>query len=234
MKLVLRRLNVWLVPPLAVAGLQALIYSWDFAGQLPNPMAIHWGITMQPDGFVSVSDFALTVLILQLAIWLPSLAADIWPKSKIRIRNLVILVFGIVFWLLTAILCVSLFIQVGATDAAAVDFPWPVFAVLLLSILFLLGFLLSMPEVLVGENVQIRLRGLTIMSFDPEEIVSASVGVVSAREFGGWGIRLTTRKIGFVPSKGPAVKIYLQDGTEVSIRSKEPKAIVASIEDLIS
>ena len=148
MKLVLRRLNVWLVPPLAVAGLQALIYSWDFAGQLPNPMAIHWGITMQPDGFVSVSDFALTVLILQLAIWLPSIAADIWPKSKIRIRNLLILVFGIVFWLLTAILCVSLFIQVGATDAAAVDFPWPVFAVLLLSILFLLGFLLSMPEVL--------------------------------------------------------------------------------------
>ena len=234
MKLVLRRLNIWLVPPLAAAGLQALIHSLDFAGQLPNPMAIHWGVTMQPDGFVSVSDFALTVLILQLAIWLPSLAADIWPTSKIRIRNLVILVFGIVFWLVTAILCVSLFIQVGATDATAVDFPWPVFAVLLLSILFLFGFLLSMPEVVVGENVQIRLRGLTIMSFDPEEIVSASVGVVSAREFGGWGIRLTSRKIGFVPSKGPAVKLYLQDGTEVSIRSKDPKAIVASIEDLIS
>ncbi len=234
MKLVLRRLNVWLVPPLAVAGLQALIYSWDFAGQLPNPMAIHWGITMQPDGFVSVSDFALTVLILQLAICLPSIAAYIWPKSKIRIRNLVIVVFGIVFWLVTAILCVSLFIQVGATDAAVVDFPWPVFVVILLAVPVLLGFLLSMPEVLVGESVQIRLRGLTIMSFDPEEIVSASVGVVSAREFGGWGIRLTTRKIGFVPSKGPAVKIYLQDGTEVSIRSKDPKAIVASIEDLIS
>lgn len=234
MKFGLKRLNTWLVPPLAIAGLQVLIYSFDFAGQLPNPMAIHWGITMQPDGFVSVSDFALTVLIVQLALWLPSIAADIWPKSKIRIRNLVILVFGIVFWLVTAILCVSLFIQVGATDAAAVYFPWPVFVVILLAVPVLLGFLLSMPEVLVGESVQIRLRGLTIMSFDPEEIVSASVGVVSAREFGGWGIRLTTRKIGFVPSKGPAVKIYLQDGTEVSIRSKDPKAIVASIEDLIS
>ena len=234
MKFGLKRLNTWLAPALAIAGLQVLIYSLDFAGQLPNPMAIHWGITMQPDGFVSVSDFALTVLIVQLALWLPSIAADIWPKSKIRIRNLVILVFGIVFWLVTAILCVSLFIQVGATDAAAVDFPWPVFVVILLAVPVLLGFLLSMPEVLVGESVQIRLRGLTIMSFDPEEIVSASVGVVSAREFGGWGIRLTTRKIGFVPSKGPAVKIYLQDGTEVSIRSKDPKAIVASIEDLIS
>lgn len=234
MKLGLKRLNTWLVPPLAIAGLQVLIYSLHFAGQLPNPMAIHWGITMQPDGFASVSDFALTVLIAQLALWLPSIAADIWPKSKIRIRNLLILVFGIVFWLVTAILCVSLFIQVGATDAAVVDFPWPVFVVILLAVPVLLGFLLSMPEVLVGESVQIRLRGLTIMSFDPEEIVSASVGVVSAREFGGWGIRLTTRKIGFVPSKGPAVKIYLQDGTEVSIRSKDPKAIVASIEDLIS
>jgi len=234
MKLGLKRLNTWLVPPLAIAGLQVLIYSLDFAGQLPSPMAIHWGITMQPDGFASVSDFALTVLIAQLALWLPSIAADIWPKSKIRIRNLVILVFGIVFWLVTAILCVSLFIQVGATDAAAVDFPWPVFVVIVLAVPVLLGFLLSMPEVVVGKDVQVRLRGLTIMSFDPEEIVSASVGVVSAREFGGWGIRLTTRKIGFVPSKGPAVKIYLQDGTEVSIRSKDPKAIVASIEDLIS
>jgi uncharacterized protein with PQ loop repeat len=234
MKFGLKRLNTWLVPPLAIAGLQVLIYLLDFAGQLPNPMAIHWGITMQPDGFVSVSDFALTVLILQLALWLPSLAADIWPKSKIRIRNLVILVIGIVFWLVTAILCVSLFIQVGATDAAAVDFPWPISAVLLLSVPVLLAFLLSMPEVVVGKDVQIRLRGLNIMSFDPEEIVSASVGVVSAREFGGWGIRLTTRKIGFVPSKGPAVKLNLQDGTEVSIRSKDPKAIVGSIEDLIS
>ena len=230
MKFGLKRLNTWLVPPIAIAGLQALIYSLDFSGQLPNPMAIHWGITMQPDGFVSVRDFALTVLIAQLALWLPSIAADIWPKSKIRIRNLVILVF----WLVTAILCVSLFIQVGATDAAAVDFPWPVFVVILLAVPVLLGFLLSMPEVVVGKDVQIRLRGLNIMSFAPEEIVSASVGVVSAREFGGWGIRLTTRKIGFVPSKGPAVKLQLQDGTEVSIRSKDPKAIVASIEDLIS
>ena len=234
MKFGLKRLNTWLVPPIAIAGLQALIYSLDFSGQLPNPMAIHWGITMQPDGFVSVRDFALTVLIAQLALWLPSIAADIWPKSKIRIRNLVILVFGIVFWLVTVILCVSLFIQVGATDAAAVDFPWLVFVVILLAVPVLLGFLLSMPEVVVGKDVQIRLRGLNIMSFAPEEIVSASVGVVSAREFGGWGIRLTTRKIGFVPSKGPAVKLQLQDGTEVSIRSKDPKAIVASIEDLIS
>ena len=234
MKFGLKRLNTLLAPAIAIAGLQVLIYSLHFAGQLPNPMAIHWGITMQPDGFVSVSDFALTVLIVQLALWVTSLAADIWPKSKIRIRNLVILVFVIVFWLVTAILCVSLLIQVGATDAAAVDFPWPVFVVIVLAVPVLLGFLLSMPEVAVGKDVQVRLRGLTIMSFDPEEIVSASVGVVSAREFGGWGIRLTTRKIGFVPSKGPAVKIYLQDGTEVSIRSKDPKAIVASIEDLIS
>jgi hypothetical protein len=91
-----------------------------------------------------------------------------------------------------------------------------------------------MPEVVVGEKVLIRLRGFTIMSFDPDEIVGASVEVVSAREFGGWGIRATTRKIGFVPSKGPAVKLNLQDGTEVSIRSKSPESIVGSIEELIS
>lgn len=234
MKFGLRKLNIWLFPAVAIAGLQVLINTLDAAGQLPNPMAIHWGITMQPDGFVSVGDFALTVLIVQFVLWLPLVVADLWPKSKIRIRNLVMLVFAIVFWLVSVILGVSLFIQIGATDAAAVDFPWPLFAALLLSIPVLLIFLLSMPEVVVGKNVQIRLRGLTIMSFDPEEIVSASVGVVSASEFGGWGVRLATRKIGFVPSKGPAVKLNLQDGTEVSVRSKTPEAIVSSIEDLIS
>ena len=234
MKFGLRKLNIWLFPAVAIAGLQVLINALDVAGQLPNPMAIHWGITMQPDGFVSVGDFALTVLIVQLVLWLPLAVADLWPKSKIRIRNLVMLVFGIVFWLVSVILSVSLVIQIGATDAAEVDFPWPLFVVLLVSIPFLLIFLLSMPEVVVGKNVQIRLRGLTVMSFEPEEIVSASVGLVSAREFGGWGIRATTRKIGFVPSKGPAVKLNLQDGTEVSVRSKTPEAIVSSIEDIIS
>jgi hypothetical protein len=234
MKFGLKELNVWLLPPISIAALQVLISALNGSGQLPNPMAIHWGITLQPDGFVSIGDFALTVLIVQLALWLPLVAVSIWPKSKIRIRNLVILVFGIVFWLVTAILSVSLLIQMGVADAAAVYFPWPVFAVLLISIPVLLVFILSMPEVVVGEKVQIRLRGLTVMSFDQDEIVSASVGVVSAREFGGWGIRATTRKIGFVPSKGPAVRLNLQDGTEVSIRSKSPESIVGSIEELIS
>lgn len=234
MKFRLRKLNIWILPAAAIAGLQVFINALGAAGQLPNPMAIHWGITMQPDGFVADGDFGLTVLIVQFVLWLPLVAVDIWPKPKMRIRNLVILVFAIVFWLVTLILVVSLLIQIGATDATAVDFPWPLFAVLFLSIPFLLIFVLSMPEVVVGKDVQVRLRGLTIMSFDKEEIVSASVGVVSPSEFGGWGIRATTRKIGFVPSKGPAVKLNLQDGTEVAIRSKTPEAIVESIEDLIS
>jgi hypothetical protein len=98
----------------------------------------------------------------------------------------------------------------------------------------LLIFLLAMPEIVVGENVEVKLRGFSVMNFPPEEIVSADVGTVSAREFGGWGVRLTTRKIGFVPSKGPAVKLNLQDGTEVSIRSKDPQAIVRQVEEIIS
>ena len=234
MKFGLRRLSTWLVPPLAIAGLQVLISSFYAAGQLPNPMAIHWSITMQPDGFVSVSEFALTVLVFQIVLWLPSLVTDIWLKPKRRIANLLKTVFGIVFWLVTGIVYLSVLIQIGASEAVAVDFPLPVFVAILLSIPVLLTFLLSMPEIVVSENVQVRVRGLNIMSFDPEEIVSASEGVVTAREFGGWGIRVTTRKIGFVPSKGPAVKLNLQDGTEVSIRSKDPRAVIELIEDLIS
>ena len=234
MKLGLSRLSTWLVPPLAIAGLQVLIFWLDAAGQLPNPMAIHWGVTMQPDGFVSVSEFALTSLVIQLLIWIPSVAVAVLVKAKARIKKLLFLVIGIVFWLVTGLITLSLLIQVGVSDAANIRFPISVFAFLILSIAASLVYLLAMPEIVVGEQVVVKLRGFAVMSFTPDEIVSASVGTISAREFGGWGIRLTSRKIGFVPSRGPAVKLNLQDGTEVSIRSKDPIAVVELIEDLIS
>jgi hypothetical protein len=228
------RLSTWLVPPLAIAGLQVLIFWLDAAGQLPNPMAIHWGVTMQPDGFVSVSEFALTSLVIQLLIWIPSVAVAVLVKAKARIKKLLFLVIGIVFWLVTGLITLSLLIQVGVSDAANSRFPFSVFAFLILFIAASLVYLLAMPEIVVGEQVVVKLRGFAVMSFTPDEIVSSSVGTISAREFGGWGIRLTTRKIGFVPSTGPAVKLNLQDGTEVSIRSKDPRAVVELIEDLIS
>jgi hypothetical protein len=233
MKLELSRLNVWLFQPVAIAALQLLIYQLASAGQLPNPMAIHWGIMMQPDGFVSISGFAITCLVIQILMWIPSVMASIWIKAKVRIMNLLLLVVGIVFWLITGILTISLVIQIGTSDASGVSFPLAVFAFLIVCVPVLLIFLLATPEIVVGENVDVKLRGFRVMSFTPAEIVSATEGVVSAREFGGWGIRLTARKIGFVPSKGPAVKLNLQDGTEVSIRSKDPKTFVRLIEDLI-
>ena len=234
MKLDISRLHVWIFQPAAIAIFQILIFQLASAGSLPDPIAIHWGITMQPDGFVSISEFALTALIVQLLIWAPSVALSVWANAKVRIKKLLLLVVGIFFWVITGIITTSALIQVGASDAAAISFPLPVFAFLMLSVPVLLIFFLAMPEIVVGEQVDVKLRGFSFMSFPPEEIVSAAVGAVSAREFGGWGVRLTTRKIGFVPSKGPAVKIYLQDGTEVSIRNKDPQAIVRQIEDLVS
>jgi len=234
MKLDISRLNVWFLQPAAIAIFQILIYQLDAAGSLPDPIAIHWGITMQPDRFVSISEFALTALVIQLLIWIPSIALSLWAKAKVRIKKLLLLVIGIVFWLITGIVASSALIQIGASSATEINFPLPVFAFLILSVPVLLIFLLAMPEIVVGEQVDIKLRGFSVMSFPPAEIVSAAVGTVSAKEFGGWGIRLTTRKIGFVPSKGPAVKLYLQDGTEVSIRSKDPQTIVRQIEDLVS
>jgi len=166
--------------------------------------------------------------------WLPSVVVSVLAKAKVRIKKLLLLVIGLTFWLITGIVTLSVLIQVGATDATDVSFPLPVFAFLILAIPASLFYLLAMPQVVVGEQVDIKLRGFTVMSFTPVEIVSASVGVISAREYGGWGIRLTTRKIGFIPSNGPAVKLNLQDGTEISIRAKDPQAIVRQIEELIS
>lgn len=234
MKLDISRLNVWFFQPVAIAALQLLIYQLDSTGQLPNPMAIHWGITMQPDGFVSIGGFALTFLVIQLVIWIPSFVLSIWVSAKVRIKNLLLLVAGIVFWLISGIVAISLLIQVGVSDATDVRFPFPVFASLIVFAPLLLIFILAMPEVVVGENIEIKLRGYTVMSFPPAEVVGVSEAVASARDFGGWGVRLTLRKIGFIPSSGPAVKLILKDGTEVFIRSNAPQAVVKQIEEVIS
>jgi hypothetical protein len=234
MKLDKSKLHLWFFQPAAIAILQLLIFQLASIGSLPDPIAIHWGITMQPDGFMSISEFALTALIIQLLFWIPSVALSVWAKAKVRIMKLLLLVIGIVFWLITGIVTTAALIQIGASNAAEISFPLPLFAFLILSVPLLLIILLAMPEIVVGESVEVKLRGFSVMSFPPAEIVSAVVGAVSAREFGGWGIRLTGRKIGFVPSKGPAVKLNLQDGTEVSVRSKDPQAIVRQIEELIS
>jgi hypothetical protein len=234
MKLDNSRLNVWFLQPAAIAILQVLLFQLASADLLPDPIAIHWGITLQPDRLVSINEFAITALVIQLLIWIPSVAVSIRTKAKFRIKKLINLVIGIVFWLITGIVATSALIQIGASNAAEISFSLPLFIFLILSVPVLLIFLLAMPEIVVGENVEVKLRGFSVMNFPPEEIVSADVGTVSAREFGGWGVRLTTRKIGFVPSKGPAVKLNLQDGTEVSIRSKDPQAIVRQIEEIIS
>jgi hypothetical protein len=234
MKLDNSRLNVWFLQPAAIAILQVLLFQLASADLLPDPIAIHWGITLQPDRLVSINEFAITALVIQLLIWIPSVAVSIRTKAKFRIKKLINLVIGIVFWLITGIVATSALIQIGASNAAEISFSLPLFIFLILSVPVLLIFLLAMPEIVVGENVEVKLRGFSVMNFPPEEIVSADVDTVSAREFGGWGVRLTTRKIGFVPSKGPAVKLNLQDGTEVSIRSKDPQAIVRQIEEIIS
>ncbi len=228
------KLNIWLFPPIAIAALQILILQLNSVGQLPKPMAIHWGIAMEPDGFVSVSEFALTLLIFQSFFWIPSVAASILLKAKVRMKNLLLLVLGMIFWLTSLIISISLFIQIGETDARTIQFPAAVFVLILISVPAILVFFLAMPEIAVSDHVEVKLRGLRIMTFAPLEIVSVSEGVVSAREFGGWGIRFTNRKIGFVPSTGPAVRINLQDGTVVAIRNNDPKTKVSLIEELIS
>ena len=92
MKLDISRLNVWFFQPAAIAILQALVFQLASAGFLPDPIAIHWGITMQPDRLVSVNEFALTVLVIQLFIWIPSVALSVWTKAKVRIKKLLLLV----------------------------------------------------------------------------------------------------------------------------------------------
>ncbi len=92
-----------------------------FAGDLPDPVAIHWGAGGEPNGKLAVGGFVLMVAVLYAVIWLVSLAAH-------RGGTLLAPVVAVVFFvggLLLAAMVTTLVANRGATswsDAGDVGF----------------------------------------------------------------------------------------------------------------
>jgi uncharacterized membrane protein YhaH (DUF805 family) len=197
------------------------------SGELPDPLAIHWGLSGEPDGFSNPSDFLRGITIAYLVILL--LIAIV--SFTVKRRLLGPLLFGfLVFFLilLVVIFSSSMLVQVGRrADEVSVSM-W-VWVLLLLIPVGLIFALLSTPRVLLGEDLRIQLLGVTLLRLRFSELTGVSEIELRAKDYGGLGVRYANKTSAFIPRAGKGVLITTNFGESLAIRSNSPELLIPAI-----
>lgn len=195
----------------------------------PDPVAIHWGITGEPDGFASLQSHLLLInlsLGLVAAIWAAIVYLKPIPKT---LRNLFLVITGYLFVFMFALMFGTLWIQLGQPDATSASLGISWFA-WMAPILLLVPMFLTMPSIDVSHAVRVLYFGLPLLTIEFSDIAQVGASTAKARDFGGLGIRFSRKTTAFLPSAGPVVELTLVGGERILIRSKHPDEIVGEIE----
>jgi hypothetical protein len=216
--------NFFLIPASA-----ALFLGWfSFligSGALPDPVAIHWGITGQADGFIPRDSYLLVVA---PAIFIP-LALQVlfyWLQRKSPlIRKFMTAAFSIIYWMLFVIMFSATATQVGSLDSAQSSFPVSMIVLLLVLIPLSLWFSLAFPSIEIGNELVVKLRGITVLSVPIKEVETVETALMNSWNFGGLGIRVSGKTLAFIPSKGEGVVFNLHTGEKIAVRSKQASEV---------
>lgn len=221
------RFFVLLLVAVLIAG-QFLAFQTLLAqGLLPDPIAIHWGFSGEPDGFADAGSYLLGITATYLAL----LALLAYFGFGLKRRLLTPLLFGVVgflFGFLFLIFSITTLIQVGRTAPESDLAPWllVLLLVLPLSLVFLA---LGSPKVVLADLLRIEIRGFAVLKLDYAELESVETTQLRARDFGGLGVRYGNRTLAFIPSPGAGVLIKTSFGESVAIRSKNPEILVSAL-----
>ena len=222
----------WLTTSLIpVSYLAFLFWIWVLVSTqaLPDPVAIHWGISLEPDGFIPASQYlVLNSSVLGSAVIL-YLGFALWTKRMKLLRKFIGFTLAGIYWMLFLIMFTATAIQISASDATAVRLPITAFVALLILIPASIWLFLAFPKLEVSDSISVRLRGIKFLDLNFSEIASASLETIYARQYGGLGIRIRGKRIAFIPSKGQALVLKLQTGEEVAIRVRSGQAILSQI-----
>ena len=190
------------------------------SASLPDPVAIHWGITGLADGFIPRNDYLLVVAPAILIPWGLQVLFYVLQKKAPLIRKFIGAVLSIIYWMLFVIMLSATGAQVGITDAAQSGFPVSLIALLLILIPFSLWFSLAFPSIELGNELIVKLRGIKVLSVPMNEIQTVETASMSAWDFGGLGIRASGKTLAFIPSKGEGVVFSLYSGEKIAVRSQ--------------
>jgi hypothetical protein len=217
--------RVFLIPASA-----ALFLGWVWfltsSGSLPDPVAIHWGLSGQADGFLARDSYMLVVaptilipLVLQVLFY-------VLQRNMPLIQKFVAVVLSIIYWMLFVVMFFATISQVGLLDAAQSNFPVLLLAVLLIFIPISLWVSLAFPSIEIGTELTVRLRGLKVLSVPMKEVLGVETTSMSSWNFGGLGIRLSGKTLAFIPNKGEGVVFSLVTGEKIAVRSKQASEVL--------
>lgn len=197
------------------------------SGQLPNPMAMHWGFSGAPDGFSDANSYLIGIT----ATYLVLLALLGYLGFGLRRRLLQPLLFGTVsflFLFMFLLFSITTYIQVGRSAAEAVLSPWLLISLLVLP-LGIVALALGTPTVTMGDQLRIEVRGLALLKLDYSELTGVEQIALRARDFGGLGIRYGNKTLAFIPSPGAGVLISTTFGESIAVRSKNPEILLSAL-----
>ena len=225
MQLSFSRINSVFLTPASAALFLGWVLFLIASGALPDPVAIHWGITGQADGFIS-RDSYLVVVASAILIPLALQVLFYWLQRKSpMIRKFMTAVFSIIYWMLFVIMFSATATQVGSLDSAQSSFPVSMIVLLLFLIPLSLWFSLAFPSIEIGNELVVRLRGIKVLSIPMKDVQAVETASMNSWNFGGLGIRVSGRTLAFIPSKGEGVVFSLHTGEKIAIRSKQASEV---------
>lgn len=214
------------------SGSALLFLGWVYfliaSASIPDPVAIHWGITGQADGFISRDSYMFVVVPAIIGPIALQILFHVLLRNSPLIRKFIDVILSIVYWMLFVIILSATSIQVGSPDATQGSFPVFLLAFLLILIPFSLWFSLAFPEIELGEELVIRLRGFKVLRVSMKEIQAVETTPMSPWNSGGLGIRVSGRTLAFIPSKGEGVVFTLNSGERIAVRSNQASEVATS------
>lgn len=219
-----------------VAGF-ALYYSWvmglQSSGQLPNPLATHWGPSGNADGFASLGEHLVwsgVAFLIPAAIWA---VVILYPKIPATIRIVLMMVTGVLYATMAGIQVAAIDSQVGLMDARDSNLEFP-FLVVLAPVAILLVLFLAKPRLEIGQSLTVYLRGIPMYRTEYSDIVSATKSEASWKSFGGLGLRVSKNRVAFLPSSGEVIEIVSNKGETVLVRTDNADQEVSEIQKRMS
>ena len=151
---------------------------------LPDPVAIHWGLSGQADGFVALDSYLLVVVPAILIPWVLQVLFYVLQKNVPLIRKFITAVLSFIYWMLFVILFSATASQVGLLDSAQSTFPVSLMVFLLILIPISLWFSLAFPSIEIGNELVVRLRGITVLRVPTKDVQTVETASMNAWNYG--------------------------------------------------
>ena len=87
-----------------------------------------------------------------------------------------------------------------------------------------------MPKIEVGNALTVYLRGIPMFRVDYGDIESVRKTEASWKSYGGLGLRVSGKKVAFLPSSGEVIELVTRKGETVLVRTDNADQELSEIE----